>query len=65
MRVMMSGVTSQNETDILILDVSDDALERVAAVASGQQRITIGICTDWHNCQWPLSPAERAAAHRN
>jgi hypothetical protein len=50
MRVMMSSVTSQNETDSLILDISDDALERAAAVANGQQRITIGICTDWHNC---------------
>jgi hypothetical protein len=61
MRVMMSSVTSQNEIDILILDVCDDALERAAAVASGQQRITIGICTDWHACQWPLSPAGPAA----
>jgi len=49
---MKSDVTGQTETDILTLDVSDDALERAAAVADGQ-RITVGI-----------SPAERTAPRR-
>jgi hypothetical protein len=61
--VMTSDVTGQTETDILTLDISDDALERAAAVADGQ-RITIGICTDWYSCGWPLSPAGRAAPRR-
>ena len=60
---MKSDVTGQTETDILTLDVSDDALERAAAVANGQ-RITVGICTDWYSCGWPLSPAERTAPRR-
>ena len=62
---MTSSVTCQTESDILTLDVSDDALERAAAVADGQ-RITVGICTDWYTCQWPLSPAAEstAALHR-
>jgi hypothetical protein len=60
MRVMTSSVTAQTETDILTLDVSDDALERAAAVADGP-RITVGFCTHWYTCDWPLSPAERTA----
>jgi hypothetical protein len=60
MRVMTSNVSDRTETDLLTLDVSDDALERAAAVADAQ-RITIGYCTHWYTCDWPLSPAERAA----
>jgi hypothetical protein len=64
MCVMTSSVTGQTETDIFTLDVSDDALERAAAVADGQ-RITVGFCTHWYSCNWPLSPAERAASRRS
>jgi hypothetical protein len=55
---MKTRVTAQAEIEILSLDVSDAALERAAAVADGQQ-ITIGACTHWYYCNWPLSPAER------
>ena len=61
MCVMTSNVT-QTETESLSLDVSDEALERTATLANGQQRITVGVCTDWFTCQWPLSPVERRAA---
>src|SRR5215469_3704983 len=64
MYVMTSSVTGQTETDIFTLDVSDDALERAAAVADGQ-RITVGFCTHWYSCNWPLSPAERAASRQS
>jgi len=58
---MRRNVVGQAENDILSVDISDDALER-AAVAGEGQRITVGVCTDWFTCQWPLSPAERAAS---
>jgi len=62
---MTSSVPGQAENDILSCDVSDAALERAAAPGDGQQRITLGICTDWYACGWPLSPtARRAAAGR-
>jgi hypothetical protein len=62
---MTNSVTGQTETESLSVDVSDEALERVATLASGQQGITFGICTDWYTCGWPLSPAKRQAApHR-
>ena len=54
---MKTRVTAQAETEIFTLDVSDAALERAAAVADGQQ-ITIGACTHWYYCNWPLSPPE-------
>ncbi len=57
---MKSNVAGQTETDILTLDVSDDALERAAAVADGQ-RITVGFCTHWYSCAWPLSPERNAS----
>jgi hypothetical protein len=60
MRVMTSDDSDRTDTDLLTLDVSDDALERAAAVADAQ-RITIGYCTHWYTCDWPLSPAERTA----
>ena len=55
---MKSNVSDQTETDLLTLDVSDDALERASAVADAQ-RITVGYCTHWYTCDWPLSPGER------
>jgi hypothetical protein len=59
---MNRNLTGQAENDILSQHVSDAALERAAALGDGQQRITLGICTDWHTCGWPLSPTERRAA---
>ncbi len=43
------------DVDILILtfDVSDDAVERAAAVNDGQV-VTIGYCTHWWHCSWPM-----------
>ena len=58
---MNRDVTGQSEPDIFTLDVSDDALERAAAVADAQ-RVTVGYCTHWYSCDWPLSPAEHAGA---
>ena len=55
---MTSDVTGQTEIDILTFEVSDDALERAAAVADSQ-RITVGFCTHWYYCNWPLSPSRR------
>ena len=40
--------------DILTFDVSDDALERAAAVLDGQAAHTIGYCTHWYHCNWPV-----------
>jgi hypothetical protein len=48
----VNGLAKLGE-DILTFDVSDDALERVAAVADGKA-ITIGYCTHWYNCNWPM-----------
>jgi hypothetical protein len=39
--------------DILTFDVSDEAVERAAAVTDGQA-MTIAYCTNWHECGWPL-----------
>jgi hypothetical protein len=62
-RVMNSSLAGsladQSEIDGLTLD-TDDALERVAAVSDGQH-LTVGHCTHWYSCDWPLSPADRAA----
>jgi hypothetical protein len=46
---------AEPDEDILNFDVPDDAIERAAAVADGQA-ITVGICTDWYHCNWPLQP---------
>ena len=46
------GLAELNE-DLLTFDVSDDTLERTAAVTDGQV-ITIGHCTHWWHCSWPL-----------
>jgi hypothetical protein len=58
---MKNSVTAQ--ADIFAFDLSDDVLERAAAVADGQ-RISIGYCTHWYSCEWPLSPGEPPAADR-
>ena len=39
--------------DILTFDASDDSLERAALVTDGLA-ITIGHCTHWWHCSWPL-----------
>jgi hypothetical protein len=39
--------------NILTFDVSDDALERAAELASGPA-VTVGYCTHWYTCGWPL-----------
>jgi hypothetical protein len=57
---MNSNATGQTETGLLTFDISDDALERAAAVADGQ-RITVGFCTHWYSCAWPLSPERNAS----
>jgi hypothetical protein len=43
----------ENDGDILSFDISDDALER-AAVVTDSQAITIGHCTHWWHCSWPM-----------
>jgi hypothetical protein len=43
----------KTDEDILIFDVQDDALERAAAASAGQA-VTIGYCTHWYHCNWPL-----------
>jgi hypothetical protein len=48
----VNDITEPDE-EILTFDVPDDALERAAVVASGQA-ITIGYCTHWYTCGWPL-----------
>jgi hypothetical protein len=58
---LAGSLVGPTEIDGLTLDISDDALERVAAVADGQ-RFTVGHCTHWYSCDWPLSPAQRVAA---
>jgi hypothetical protein len=61
---MTNRVTAQAETEIFTLDVSDAALERAAALAAGQQ-ITIGACTHWYYCNWPMLPPERQRLDRS
>jgi hypothetical protein len=43
----------ETEEDILTFEVADDTLER-AAVATEVQVTTIGVCTHWYHCGWPL-----------
>jgi hypothetical protein len=42
------------DQDILTFDVPDDALERAAAGSDRQAAHTIGYCTHWYHCNWPL-----------
>jgi hypothetical protein len=46
---ILDGDVEKTEPDekILTFDVSDDALERAAAVSDGQAAHTIGVCTHW------------------
>ncbi len=52
---MDSNVAGQIESDDIVLnvDVSDDGLERAAALVEGKA-ITWAYCTHvWYNCGWP------------
>src|SRR6516165_6385348 len=49
--------------DIITFDASDDSLERAALVTDGQA-ITIGHCTHWWHCSWPLQLRERSRDFR-
>jgi len=53
---ILDGEVEITEPDekILTFDVPDDALERTAAFADGQAAHTIGFCTHWYHCNWPL-----------
>ena len=43
----------ETSEDILSFDVTDEVLERAAVV--GEAKIaTIGVCTHWYACNWPL-----------
>lgn len=44
---------AEPDADILAFDVSDGALERAAMISEGQA-ITIGHCTHWWHCSWPM-----------
>jgi len=48
----MTKFPAKLDVDILF-DVPDDALERAAGVAVGQA-VTVGYCTQWYTCGWPL-----------
>jgi hypothetical protein len=41
------------DEEILTFDVPDNALERAAAASDGQA-VTIGYCTHWYHCNWPM-----------
>jgi hypothetical protein len=41
------------DLEVLTPDLSDEELERAAAVRDGQA-ITIGSCTHWWHCSWPM-----------
>lgn len=47
-----TGLAELDE-DVPTFDVQDDALERAVAVAPSQA-VTIGYCTHWYHCNWPL-----------
>ena len=53
---ILDGEVEITEPDekILTFDVPDDALERAAAVSDGQAAHTIGYCTHWYHCYWPV-----------
>lgn len=54
-------VIGQTEIHFFDCDLSDDVLERAASLADGPC-ISVGACTHWYYCGWPLSPGERAAS---
>jgi hypothetical protein len=45
---------TEPDEKILTFDVPDDALEHAAAASDGQAAHTIGFCTHWYHCNWPL-----------
>jgi hypothetical protein len=47
------GDTAEPDDDILTFDVPDEVLERAAGLASGPA-VTVGYCTHWYTCGWPL-----------
>jgi hypothetical protein len=49
----MDSDVVETDDDILTFEVADDALER-AAVITEVQVTTIGVCTHWYHCNWPL-----------
>jgi len=49
----MDSDAVEADENFLIFEIADDALERAAAV-SEVQVTTIGICTHWYHCSWPL-----------
>ena len=49
----MDSDVVETDEDVLIFEIGDDALER-AAVVTEVQVTTIGVCTHWYNCSWPL-----------
>ena len=49
----MDSDVVETDEDILTSEVADDALER-AAVVTDVQVTTIGVCTHWYHCSWPL-----------
>ena len=48
----VNGLAELDE-DFLTFDVSDEALER-AAGAADCQAVTVGYCTHWYTCSWPM-----------
>jgi hypothetical protein len=44
----------EREEEILTVDVPDNALERAASASDGHAAHTIGYCTHWYHCNWPL-----------
>jgi hypothetical protein len=48
----MDGDVVETDEDILISEVADDALD--AAVVTEVRVTTIGVCTHWYHCSWPL-----------
>jgi hypothetical protein len=49
----MDSEVVETDENILSFDVPDEALERAAVV--GEAKIaTIGVCTHWYTCSWPL-----------
>jgi hypothetical protein len=49
----MDSDVVETDEDILKFDVADEALER-AGVVSEAKIATIGVCTHWYACNWPL-----------
>lgn len=47
------GASGQAFAAFDVADIADDALERAADMADGRA-ITVGYCTHWYTCGWPL-----------